>query len=431
MRKLLAFLAIVLSAFASCSKGADSSEATPKELVYWSLWNKPEPQAQALIAIAESFEQEENGAKIKSIFNGRQSLVKLRSYLAADKQVDIFDGDGDGFMGLVTREDFVADLSDLVNGKDYSENMVFSDTILNGVLDTLRANEMQYGIPYILNIIAFFYSKQSFEAAGIAKPPATFDEFLDASRKLQEVGIDPIALEGNVGFYQLWYLTGIMQKVAGHNFLYDVIMDKTGASWDGAKVRQALEIEKQLIESGAIPPESSGYQFPAAQNNIAIGKTAMELVGSWLPTELSQAVDEDFQWGIFPFPDVAGGQNLNKIAIAPMAIGVYKKSENIETAKAFIRYLLSDSSQQKLVEIGNVGVSNKAIGWPNDLKDARDMLLNSDGAYFGDSGLSALLPDFMAKILVPTHSQFILGRISIDEFIQTMKDSTVQYWKQQ
>ncbi len=432
MKKLCILVLIFLLLSCAKEKPASSKEEVsevPKELVYWSLWNKPEPQAQALTAIADLFQKEETGEKIKFTFNGRQSLVKLRSHLAANKQVDLFDSDGDKFMGLVTKEDFVVDLTDLTDGMTYKGNEILRDTALTGVFDTLMHNNVQYGVPYIINIIAFFYSKQLFEAAGITSPPSNFDEFLEISNKLQAKGIDPIAVEGNVGFYQFWYLTGIMQKIGGSNFLYDVVMDKTGTSWDKPEVRQALEIEKRLIDSGAIPPESSGYQYPAAQNNIAIGKTAMELVGSWLPTELSKTVDEGFQWGIFPFPTIAGGQNLNQVSVAPMALAIYKKSKHIEAAKTFIRYLLSDFSQQKLVELGNIGVPNKTVDWPKDLKDARSLLLNADGAYLTDGNLSAFLPDFTSTFQ-SVHSKFFLGKLTIDEFIQTMKESTVKYWEQ-
>ncbi len=427
MKNLFKIMSLSGILFACSGQRNDHNE---KELlVYWSLWNKPEPQAQALEQISDEFATLNNGATVKIVFNGRQALVQLRSYLAAQKELDLFDGDGDQFLGLVTKEDLTVDLSDITAGNIYGGTTPFHKAMLPQVIDSMQVENVQYGIPYILNVIAFFYSKQSFEQADINDVPATFENLLQISQQLLDAGIDPIALEGNVSFYHTWYLTSIMQKVAGERYLFDVVMDQSGRSWESSEVKIALEIEKKLIDSGAIPNESSGYQYPAAQNNIAIGKTAMELVGSWLPAELSNAVSPDFRWGVFPFPSVAGGINENKISIAPMTVGIYNRSNNIAKSKDFIRFLLREDSQKKLADLGAVGVPNKSVDWPGALIDVKTMFLNSDGSYLSDGYLSAFLPDFATNILGPTHTKFILGDISVEKFISEMKDKTQKYWR--
>src|SRR5438874_7612490 len=45
-----------------------------------------------------------------------------------------------------------------------------------------------YGLPILSSARAFFYNRELFAKAGLAAPPGTWDEFVQAARKLQELG---------------------------------------------------------------------------------------------------------------------------------------------------------------------------------------------------------------------------------------------------
>ena len=51
-------------------------------------------------------------------------------------------------------------------------------------------NGKQYGVPWDMGMIGFWYNKALFEQAGITAPPATWDEYLAAVGKLKDAGID-------------------------------------------------------------------------------------------------------------------------------------------------------------------------------------------------------------------------------------------------
>jgi multiple sugar transport system substrate-binding protein len=46
----------------------------------------------------------------------------------------------------------------------------------------------QYGFPILASARAFFYNKDLFDRAGVAAPPKTWDEFVQAARKIQALG---------------------------------------------------------------------------------------------------------------------------------------------------------------------------------------------------------------------------------------------------
>lgn len=109
-----------------------------QELVYWSVWTEPEPQAVVLKQIFDKYAEEHPGVTIRSVWNGRQNLVQMRSYLAAGNKVDIIDGDARQYLGLMLKEDLALDISDLAN--DLGEV-----TLPPHTLSLMRENDIQYG----------------------------------------------------------------------------------------------------------------------------------------------------------------------------------------------------------------------------------------------------------------------------------------------
>ena len=52
----------------------------------------------------------------------------------------------------------------------------------------------QYGIPYDLHVVGFWYRKDLFQQAGISAPPTTVDELNADVAKLKAAGITPISI---------------------------------------------------------------------------------------------------------------------------------------------------------------------------------------------------------------------------------------------
>ena len=57
-------------------------------------------------------------------------------------------------------------------------------------------NGKQYGIPWDMGMIGFWYNKDLFAQAGITAPPTTWDDYLAAVKKLKDAGITPLAIAG-------------------------------------------------------------------------------------------------------------------------------------------------------------------------------------------------------------------------------------------
>ena len=57
-------------------------------------------------------------------------------------------------------------------------------------------NGQQYGIPYNVGVVGFWYNKELFAKAGISSAPSTWPQFLADVAKLKAAGIAPIAIGG-------------------------------------------------------------------------------------------------------------------------------------------------------------------------------------------------------------------------------------------
>ena len=72
----------------------------------------------------------------------------------------------------------------------------WKDTVNAGAMSIYQYNGVQYGIPWDMGMIGFWYNKDLFQQAGITTPPATWDEYLAAIPKLKAVGVAPLAIAG-------------------------------------------------------------------------------------------------------------------------------------------------------------------------------------------------------------------------------------------
>ena len=61
----------------------------------------------------------------------------------------------------------------------------WKDTVNPGAMSIYQYNGKQYGIPWDMGMIGFWYNKELFQKAGITTPPTNWDEFLAAIPKLQ------------------------------------------------------------------------------------------------------------------------------------------------------------------------------------------------------------------------------------------------------
>ena len=442
---LVALLAMVLSgcggsaepAGTAAEPAAADSAAAPAaageavELNFWSMWNEGENQALALQKIFDEFEAANPNVTVKPTWNGRQNQTMLRNALAAGTKVDLMDQDADQVAGGMVAAGLGLDLTDLLASTALDEDVPLKDVFVPGVLNMFDVDGKTYLLPYIYNTGQFFYSKDIFEKAGVGEVK-TWDDLLAACEQIKAADFNMLAIEGTEPGYNTNYFVYLIARLKGPGWMTQAANDKSGEMWKDPAVLQAAQLSRVLWDKGCIPEVSAGYKWPQAQQTIAAGETAAELVGSWLPTELLSATGPDFKWGALNFPEVEGGvgksTDLNAFILSFM---ILKDSEHPQEAADLLKFIVTKESQQTMVEMGAVGVTRKGVAWPDNIKEAQ-VAAESATAVFGEGdGLQGSNAELWTKVIRDPFNNMFVGQTTPEQFVESLVKDTAAYWANQ
>ena len=413
----------VLSVMALASGIAVGGQiAAASELTFWSMWNEPEPQAQALRTIMANYTKAHPGTTFKVTWNGRQNQTKLRGALQAGTAVDFMDQDGDQLAGGFQKQGQAYQLDDALGGG-------IKDELLPGAYDIYAEKGKHFQLPYIYNTVNFWYNKDLMEKAS-GQPPKTWSELMSLCAAVKKTGKHALVVEGTDISYALLYFSHLLEREKGPGAVLATVEDKTGNGWADPAVMDVAKKELALWDEGCFASEARGFQMPAGQQTLALGDSMADLNGSWLPTELNSTTGDDFRWGAFNFPAVEGGKGKStELQVALLSMLVLKNAPHPQEAVDFLKYVVSADAQKVLVEQGGVGVTRKGIQWPAVLTDASAAASNATSLLNVYGGVGISYADFYTRILGPVHDSMFLGQITPETFVQRMTTETKAYWQ--
>ncbi len=184
----------------------------------------------------------------------------------------------------------------------------WASTVNPGAMSIYQYKGKQYGIPWDMGMIGFWYNKALFAQAGITAPPTTWDEYLAAVKKLKDAGITPLAIAGKDEWPSMHLWTYLVLRNGGGDALAQMV--QTG-DWNTDACKKAGE---DVLALNALNPYQDGFKAATYNNEAAAvgnGKAAMELMGQWAPSvQNDSSADKKGlgdKLGWFAFPAVTGG----------------------------------------------------------------------------------------------------------------------------
>src|SRR6185295_10644916 len=102
---------------------------------------------------------------------------KLTTEVQGGSVPDLFQTWGGGGLRQQVEAGLVKDIS--------SDIASWKDSINPGALGMYAVDGKNYGVPFDLGLVGFWYNTKSFTDAGITAPPATWAEFLTTIQTLQ------------------------------------------------------------------------------------------------------------------------------------------------------------------------------------------------------------------------------------------------------
>ncbi|NBH03747.1 sugar ABC transporter substrate-binding protein [Amycolatopsis sp. SID8362] len=312
-------------------------------------------------ALNKEFEAAHSGVKVKyeiQQWDGIQQ--KLTTALAGGTPPDVIEIGNTQTAAFASQDGVLTDLSadkESFNGAQW----------LKGLADSGTYDGKTYGVPFYAANREVIYRKDMFEQAGIAKPPTSNDEWIDAITKLKtKFGSDPdfqaLYLPGQ-NWYSLlsfiWDNGGDIAQPDGKNFK---------ATLDSAGAKAGLEFYKKLVDtSGTKAPKDADEAKPQQATVYGAGKVAM-MIG--LPWELATAAKTDAsltaKTGAFAIPSKTAGQSA-PVFLGGSNLAIPANSKNVAAAKEYIKLLSSAKYQGQLAAAGVVpGTSTDLTGLDKD-----------------------------------------------------------------
>lgn len=185
-----------------------------------------------------------------------------------------------------------------------------------------------YGFPILSSARAFFYNTSLFAKVGIAAPPKTWDEFLDAARKIQGLGDGtigyalPLGPEEAQAEWSIWMWNGGGDWKSGDQWTIDSEANVRTLQFlaDLANVHKVTQ-----VNPGRTNRTDGAFQL------FKDGKVGMVMGFSPLAAQLD--AEKKVEYGVAAMPTRAA---------APVTLGVedylmaFKKKDNQEAVKKFL-----------------------------------------------------------------------------------------------
>lgn len=228
----------------------------------------------------------------------------------------------------------------------------YKEAVFPGPLATNYLNGKYYGLPLDTNTRVLVYNKDMFAAAGVEGPPATIDDFLATCEKIKALGDDKYCFADG-GTYA-WAVNPWIWSFGGD--VTDPAITKATGYLDGPNTRAAYEFLKDLIDKGYMHPGILGGGVDA-WGGFGNGEIAMLLEGPWFPPIFDNQFPET-EYGLALMPAGEGG---SVSVVGGEDIVMFQQSQHKDAAAEFIRFMLSEETQLKWAEAGQMTVLENAL----------------------------------------------------------------------
>jgi raffinose/stachyose/melibiose transport system substrate-binding protein len=286
-----------------------------------------------------------------------------------------------------------------------------------------QVNGQQYGIPYDLHMVGFWYRKDLFAKAHITSPPATMAALSTDVTKLKAAHIVPIA----VGSKDRWPDAFWWEYFA----LRDCSTTTLKAAMKAINLSNPcfLKAGDDLQAFMKTKPFQPGFLGTASQQGagssagmVANGKAAMELQGDWEPgvmAALSTDKTLNSKIGWFPFPAVTGG------AGAPTTLlgggdGFSCTTGATAACAGFLKYIDSPAVQKKLVGANTGLPANPAAASALTDPTLRQILAYSHASPYIQNYFDIAFPTNVGQAVDNAVANFFAGQGTPATIIQTV-----------
>ncbi|GAA1367087.1 ABC transporter substrate-binding protein [Streptomyces beijiangensis] len=355
MRRIRAAAAVAvtvstLAAATACGGGSDSgsggSNNSPKTLTYWASNQAPDIATDKKILTPElaKFEKQ-TGIKVKlEVVPWSDLLNRILAATTSGQGPDVLNIGNTWSASLQATGALLP--WDTKNFDAIGGRSKFVDS---AVASAGAAGKDPSAVPLYSLSYALYYNKKMFADAGIAKPPATWDELVADGQKISKNGTSGkwgLGAEGG-NLSNNIHQAFVLGKQHGADF-FDAAGKPTFTS-DGAvaAVKQYVDF---MAKDKIIAPGNAEYAQNQSLSDFAKGKTAMVLWQAAATTFAAQGMKPS-DWGTAPVPVPSGAPGQDKQVnsmVAGINMAIFKNTKNTKGALDFVKFMTSTEEQKIL-----------------------------------------------------------------------------------
>jgi len=312
--------------------------ATPLTLQFWHSMSGD--KGKLLQEIVNDFNQKSNSAIIQLQFVGsyEEGLNKLRTSLLARKNPHLVQITDIGTQIMID-SNAITPLHEFTDG----DPRFPLAKLLPQILRYYEIQGKLYSLPFATSNPIIYYNVDAFEKAGLKKPPGTFTELFEYSRKLTD---KTSKVTGITWPLHSWFFEQFLAR-QGKPLLNQGngrVGRATEANYTTAEALEFVKLWRGLVKEGLFANVGRGWE-PAEQNFLA-GRSAMLITSTSDVFEISRKASFRVMTAPLPSkdPKVAGGTIVGGNSLWILSS---KPKEEQRAAYEFVKFMASKESQRK------------------------------------------------------------------------------------
>nr|WP_254699888.1 extracellular solute-binding protein [Trinickia violacea] len=362
-------------------------------------------------SVIDSFEKAHPGIDVKVSFIDEEAYkVQLPGWLTTVSPDVVNWHDGER-MAYYAKRGLFDDLSG-----DWKKNGW--DGMYASTKEASSYNGKQYAAPTFYYSWGLFYRKDLFQKVGIASEPKSWDQFMDACKKLKAAGITPIAVGGRDAWTLAGWFDYLDLRLNGNAFHQQLMAGDI--AYTDPRVKKVYTTWKQLIDDGYFIDNSLSYDLDAAQPFLFQGKAAMMLMGTFISGGFPANVKQEM--GYFQFPII--NTSVPTAEDGPVeTLNIPTKAKNKADARTFLAFVESPEIGSRIaIGMGSLSANSKSPE-PDDpvAKIGFQILSNTKGgiAQFYDRDMTKEMADEGMKGM----QQFVADPTKIDDVLAQLEET--------
>lgn len=311
MKKVIALLLVasMTIAMVGCSRSKnepssgkpanESSSSNKTKITFWHSMS--EKNGEAIQSMVDSFNASQNEIEVVAEFQGTydDTKTKLSAAMQSGGFPDICQMYDIGTK-YMTNSGYTIPVEDFFASTGYDKS-----TVMDIMTSYYTVDGKQQSMPLNVSTPVLYYNKDAFKKAGIESVPTTFDEVLEAARKIVDSGAS------KYGYSQAVYGWFFEQEIATLGQYYadnenGRVADATKVNWaENGSAKKIMDTWMKLLDSGVCG--NYGTVTADTQTAFYAGQSGMILESSAI---LGNAmVQSEFEIGTAYFPKVESAKD--------------------------------------------------------------------------------------------------------------------------